>query len=57
MVEDAVILLDDEGFIKSVFTGLRRGLKELKARRIYLKDGSWFWDLKPDIKRGEVVEV
>jgi hypothetical protein len=57
MVEDAIILLDREGFIKSVFTRLKKRLEELKARRVYLEDGSWFWDLKPDIKRGEVVEI
>jgi len=57
MVEDAVILVDKDGFIESVFTSLRKRLNELKARRIYLKNGAWFWDLKPDIKRGEVVEI
>jgi len=57
MVEDAVILLDKNGFMKNVFDKLRKRLEELKARRVYLEDGSWFWDLKPDIKRGEVVEI
>jgi predicted nucleotidyltransferase len=57
MVEDAVILLDKNGFMKTVFDRLRKRLEELKARRVYLEDGSWFWDLKPDIKRGEVVEI
>ena len=39
------------------FTNLRKRLDELKARRIYLKNGTWLWDLKPDIKPGEVVEI
>jgi predicted nucleotidyltransferase len=57
MVEDAVILVDKDSFMESVFTSLRRRLDELKARRIYLKNGTWLWDLKPDIKRGEAVEI
>lgn len=57
MVEDAVILVDKDNFIESVFTGLRRKLDELKAKRIYLNNGTWIWDLKPDIKRGEAVEI
>jgi predicted nucleotidyltransferase len=57
MVEDAVILVDKDGFMESIFTNLRKRLDELKARRIYLKNGTWLWDLKPDIKPGEVVEI
>ncbi len=57
MVEDAVILVDNDSFMESVFTSLRKRLGELKARRIYLKNGTWLWDLKPDIKRGEAVEI
>ncbi len=57
MVEDAVILVDKDNFIEAVFMSLRRRLGELKARRIYLENGTWFWDLKPDIKRGEAVEI
>ncbi|MBS7645731.1 MAG: nucleotidyltransferase domain-containing protein [Candidatus Bathyarchaeia archaeon] len=57
MVDDAVILLDRDGFIEAILKGLKKRLGELKAKRVYLRDGSWFWDLKPDIKRGEVVEI
>lgn len=57
MVEDAVILFDRDGFVESIFKNLKERLEELKARRVRLRDGSWYWDLKPDIKRGEVVEI
>ncbi|MBS7637475.1 nucleotidyltransferase domain-containing protein [Candidatus Bathyarchaeota archaeon] len=57
MVEDAVILHDRGGFFRSILNGLRGRLEELGARRVRLGDGSWLWDLKPDIKRGEVVEI
>jgi len=57
MIEDAVILVDKNNFMESVLIELKKRLEELKARRIRLNDGSWLWDLKPDIKRGEAVEI
>ena len=36
---------------------LRRRLAELGSRRIELADGSWYWDLKPDLRPGEMIEL
>ena len=56
MMEEAVILFDREGFLRGVFEALRRRLRELGARR--RKIGKLkYWDLKPDMKPGEVVEL
>lgn len=57
MTEDAVIVFDKNDFMKNVLKSLRRKLRLIGAKRIFLEDGSWYWDLKPDIKRGEVVEL
>jgi len=57
VVEDGIIVYDRGDFIKRVMEGLKSKLKALGAKRIFLEDGSWYWDLKPSIKRGEVVEV
>lgn len=57
MIEDGIIIFDREGFIGKVLSSLRNRLRELGARRVFLKDRSWYWDLKPDIKKGEVVEI
>jgi predicted nucleotidyltransferase len=57
MVYDNIILLDRDGFMKQVLSSLKQKLRELGARRIFLKDGSWYWDLKPDLKHGEVLEI
>lgn len=53
---DGIVLLDDGG--------LEREMKDVKARlqaygsrRVSLPDGSWYWDLKPDWKTGDVVEI
>ena len=55
--EDAVIVIDRDNFMKQVLEKLGKKLKTMGAKRIFLEDGSWYWDLKPDIKRGEVVEL
>jgi len=57
MVEEAVVLYDPEGFFARRMGELRRRLEELGARRIMLPDGSWYWDLKPDLVLGEVFEL
>lgn len=57
MVEDARILYDRDGFFAGVLAGLKRRLAELGARRVFLDDGSWYWDLKPDYRFGEIFEI
>jgi hypothetical protein len=32
-------------------------MAELGSRRIELPDGGWYWDLKPDWRPGEVVDL
>jgi hypothetical protein len=57
MVEDAVFLLDRGGFFGAVLEELRARMRTLGSRRVFLSDGSWYWDLKPDFRFGEVVEL
>ncbi|MBI4277352.1 MAG: nucleotidyltransferase domain-containing protein [Armatimonadetes bacterium] len=57
MVEDARLFYDRNDFFAGVLEGLRRRLRELGARRVFLPDGSWYWDLKPDYRFGEVFEI
>jgi len=57
MTEDAVILYDKGGFFEAVLEGMRKRLRELGARRKRLKSGGWYWDLKPDYKPGDVIEI
>lgn len=53
MVEDARILYDPDGFLTRYLDRLRARLRELGARRIR-RGNAWYWDLKPDLKPGEV---
>lgn len=57
MVEEAMVLFDPEGFFARRMRELRGRLEELGAKRIALPDGSWYWDLKPDLVLGEVFEL
>ena len=57
MVEDAILLVDREAFFRTVLDGMRARMRELGSRSVFLDDGSWYWDLKPDYRFGEVVEI
>ncbi len=56
MTEDARILYDRDGFLRSVLDRLRARLESLGARRIW-RGNAWHWDLKPDFKPGDVIEL
>jgi hypothetical protein len=56
MVEDAKVLFDRGHFFERVLERLRKRLKELGARRIW-RGNAWYWDLKPDYKPGDVIEL
>ncbi len=56
MVEDAKILFDRDGFFGGVLDSLKKRLKELGAKRIW-KGNAWYWDLKPDYRPGDVIEL
>jgi predicted nucleotidyltransferase len=53
MVEDARILCDPEGFLAGYLDRLRARLAQLGARRIR-RGNAWYWELKPDLKPGEI---
>ena len=57
MLSGRVILRDRDGFFAGVLERLRRRLAELGARRYVDGDGYEYWDLKPDWKPGDVVEL
>ena len=57
MVEEAIVLYEQDGFFTKRLAELRHRLQELGAKRLVLPDGSWYWDLKPDLVVGEVFEL
>ena len=57
IVEDGILLVDRGDFFQAVLDAMRARMRELGSRRVFLEDGSWYWDLKPDFRFGEVVEI
>ncbi|MCD6101157.1 MAG: nucleotidyltransferase domain-containing protein [Candidatus Marinimicrobia bacterium] len=57
MIDDSVVLYDPEKRFQNLISHLRKKLKALGAKRIWIDNDTWYWDLKPDWKPGEVVEV
>lgn len=53
MVQDSIILFDDRDYFKGRLSALGERLRSLGSRKVLLADGSWYWDLKPDLKLGE----
>lgn len=56
MVEDAKIVFDRDGFFARRLDRLRERLAALGAKRIW-RGNAWYWDLKPDYKPGDVIEL
>lgn len=56
MVEDAKLLYDRGGFFRRRLNDLQTKLTRLGARRISI-DGTWYWDLKPNYRWGDVIEL
>ena len=56
MIDDAVILYDGDGFMKSYLDRLAQRLVELGAKKV-VRGNSWHWVLKPDYREGEVFEI
>ena len=57
IVEEGILILDRGRLFEDVLAGMRARMRELGSRRIHLPDGSWYWDLKPDFRWGDVVEI
>jgi len=56
MTEDSVVLVDRAGVLRTRLDRLRARLAELGARRIW-RGNAWYWDLKPDYRPGDVIEL
>jgi len=56
LTEDATLLYDRDGFFASVLDQVRASLRRLGARRIR-QGKAWYWDLKPDFKPGDIIEI
>ena len=56
MTEDAILLVDKDNFFSGVLEALRAKLKSLGSRRRTMGKAR-YWDLKPDFRPGETIEL
>ena len=57
LTEDAVILYDKKGFLENLLSKFKAKLLIQGAKRVFLSANRWYWDLKPDYKFGEKIEI
>ncbi len=56
MIDDALVLRDQEGFLKTLLDDLRTRLGKMGARRLR-RGAVWYWVLRPDSRPGEVWDL
>ena len=56
MVEDGEILLDN-GTFRDKLDDIKRRMSKLNSRKRVCEDGTWYWELKPGMKLGEVITL
>ncbi|RKZ22401.1 nucleotidyltransferase domain-containing protein [bacterium] len=57
ITEDGIIMYDRNNTLHNLLERLRKRLEELGAKRIWIEEDTWYWDLKPDLKPGEVFDL
>jgi predicted nucleotidyltransferase len=57
LTEEAAILYDENSFLEATLLELKRKLLKQGAKRVMVDKKHWYWDLKPDYRLGEKVEV
>lgn len=57
MLDNSITIYDKNYFFKRVLERLAERLRELRAERVTLPEGRWFWRLKPHVEPGEVVTL
>lgn len=56
MVDEGRILFDRDDTLRQRLELMRSRMRKLGSKRIWDGD-TWYWDLKPDWKRGDVIEL
>jgi hypothetical protein len=57
MIDDSIILYDTNDFFKNRLSELKNRLVQLGSKKVILDDSTWYWNLKPDIEAGEIIEL
>lgn len=55
--DHGLILYDPQGVLARKLEAVRQRMRELGTKKVMMPDGSWYWDIKPDWRPGEVFEL
>ena len=57
IITDGFILYDVDNFMENKIKNLRKKLEKSGSKKVFIDEKRYYWDLKPDYKLGEVVEI
>ena len=57
MTEESIVLHDPEGVFERLIEDMKGLLRRLGSRRVWIDEDTWYWDLKPDWRPGEEIEI
>lgn len=57
LTNEAAILYDRSGFLEAALLDLKGRLLKQGAKKVVLDKGRWYWNLKPDYRFGERIEI
>lgn len=57
IMEEGIILFEKGKCFTELLEKMRTETKKLGSRKVNLPDGSWYWELKPSWKPGDLIEV
>jgi len=57
IMNEGIILYEKGECFRELTKKFKEKINELGSRKVYLPDGSYYWELKPDWKLGEEVEI
>lgn len=57
IMEEGIILFEQDKCFTRLLKKMKAKTKKLGSRKMNLPDGSWYWELKPTWKPGELIEV
>jgi predicted nucleotidyltransferase len=57
VVDHGIILQDSNNRLRNELKRMEERMTKFGSKKIKLSDGSWYWNLKPDLKVGEVFEL
>jgi predicted nucleotidyltransferase len=57
IMEEGIILFERNHCFTKIVKKMRKKIKKMGSRKVTLPDGSWYWELKPEWKPGELIEV